>query len=103
MPKAKKEPKERKASFGGGRYEYHRPKKVQENSKVIDFYLTFEEALELSLAIQACLLKINTYKRVGAGLRQCLCLSAKMDPKASRIDILESRLIETERVAPLGE
>ena len=97
MPKTKKEPKKRERSFGGGRYEYHRPKTIAAGSKVIDFYLSFEEGLELSLAIQACLLKINTYKRVGAGLKQALCLSAKMDPRAKRIDVLESKLRETER------
>jgi len=97
MPKTKKEPKKRKQSFGGGRYEYHRPKTIAPGSKVIDFYLTFEEALELSLAIQACLFKLNTYKRVGAGLKQAVCLSAKMEPRACRIDVLESKLRETER------
>ena len=97
MATKKKEPKKRERSFGGARYEYHRPKTIAPNSKVIDFYFTFEEALELSLALQACLFKLNTYKRVGAGLKQALCLSAKMEPKASRIDVLESKLRETER------
>jgi hypothetical protein len=97
MVKVEKEPKKRARSFGGGRYEYHRPKTIAPGSKVIDFYLKFEEGLELSLAIQACLMKINTYKRVGAGLKQALCLSVKMEPRSSRIDVLEITLRETER------
>jgi hypothetical protein len=97
MPKGKGKPKKRERTFGGGRYEYRRPKTIAPTSKVIDFHFTFEEALELSIAIQGCLLKLNTYKRVGAGLKQGLCLSAKMGPKASRIDVLEIKLREKAR------
>jgi hypothetical protein len=97
MPKGKGKPKKRERTFGGGRYEYRHPRTIAPNTPVIDFFLTFEEALELSLAVQSCLFKLNTYKRVGAGLKQGLCLSAKMEPKASRIDILEIKLRESER------
>jgi len=97
MARPLKEPQKRERSFGGGRFEYHRPKTVSATSKVIDFYLTFEEALELSLAIQACLLKLNTYKRVGGGLKQVLLLSVKMEPNASRIDVMEEKLREREK------
>ena len=100
MVKKASEPKRKEVSFGGGRYEYHVPRAIAPDTKVISFFITFEEALELSIALQAGLLDLNEYKRVGLGLKRGLCLAVYMDrPESpgSRINVLKTTLREREK------
>jgi len=100
MPKKAKQATRKTVSFGGGRYEYRTPRAIAPGTKVISFFVTFEEALKLSLALQAGLLDLNEFKRSGAGLKRGLCLAVYMDrpdSPGSRINVLKATLRERER------
>ena len=98
MATKKAPPKKKKENvFGGCRFEYYRPKAIGVNTKIIDFYLKFEEALELQIALQDCLLKLNRYNKARAeGSRQVMVISAHI--KTNRINVLTSQLRKKERV-----
>lgn len=53
----------KKSSFGTCSVERTSPPKVDADTKVVNVFLTFEEALKLNLAIDECVHHLGRYKR----------------------------------------
>lgn len=67
------------------------PDVEQQGVKSVNIEFTFEEALRLSLAIQACLLQLNRYKRSTVeGREMGMCLSLKTDNNT--VVVIEKRV-----------
>lgn len=78
------------ASFGGCKIHEIRPPitTLSRNTKKLNVLIKFDEGLQLSLAIDECLRKLNKYKRnTLAGKRAAVCLV--VDLHFNRLDILE--------------
>jgi len=50
-------------SFGGGTFSRTSPEKLTSETKIVNVVLTFEEALKLSVAVQACVMWLNEKNR----------------------------------------
>jgi hypothetical protein len=62
----------------------------ESDAPFVTFHFTFEEALKLSLAIQACLLKLNTFdKRTNKGKGMGLSLAFKPGAKTVNVNTIK--------------
>jgi len=81
-------------SFGGCTFSSTSPEwaKVTTNTKILNVQITFEEALKLSLAIDECVRKLNSYKRsTRAGKRMGLNLAVHIG--THRVTINEEKVL----------
>lgn len=80
-------------SFGGCDFARTSPKReaLSPTTSVLNVTLTFEDALKLSLAINECVRKLNSYKRsTTEGKRTALNIAIHLDK--DRITVNEGRL-----------
>ncbi|WP_339743291.1 hypothetical protein [uncultured Rubinisphaera sp.] len=76
---------------GSCRYVRTRPDIKAQNIKSVNLELSFDEAMQLSLSIQAGLLALNRYNRSKKDGREMgLCLSVKTE--ANTISVLETKV-----------
>ena len=88
------QPKTRIFVFGTCAYEKTSPKreKLNNETKILNLMLTFEETLKLNLAIDECVRKLNTYKRsTKAGKSMGMNIAIHIEQK--RITINEQKII----------
>lgn len=70
-------PRKKDDNHGGSSFTRHTV-----SPKAVNVYMTFEQALRLSLSLQSCLLQLNTYKRsTTEGRRKGMCITAFFDTK----------------------
>lgn len=82
------EPQLKTASFGGCTVNRFSPADVAGRVKVVNAILSFEEALKLKTAIEACVLQLNSYHRATTdGKRAGMCIALHVDK--DRITITE--------------
>lgn len=82
-------------SFGGCTFSSTSPEwaKVTTNTKILNVQITFEEALKLSLAIDECVRKLNSYNRsTKAGKSMGLNLAVHVG--TNRITINEEKVLD---------
>ena len=90
------EPTLRKSSFGAATFAKSSP---PVETKVINFTVSFEEALKLSLAVDECVRHLNGYNRSKArGKSAALALIIHLDKK--RIRVQEGKLNDAQPVSP---
>jgi len=80
-------------SFGGCRFSGTSPKvsAVSSETRMLNVYMTFEEALKLNLAVQECVRRLNTYNRSTAeGKRTGLNIAIHL--QMGRITVNEAKL-----------
>jgi hypothetical protein len=86
---------------GGCRVFRISPDVASKGVQSVNIVLSFEEALRLSTAIQAGILKLNRYNRSKkAGREMGLCLSLKPDIEA--LSVIETKLTPSKKSAPDG-
>lgn len=80
---------------GTAKYARTSPDVAAKGVESINVYLSFEEALRLSLAIQSCVMNLNRYKRSAvAGRDMGLLLSFKTASKS--ITVIETKVSSDE-------
>ena len=92
MPK-NNQPSLKEFTFGTCTFDKTSPQlsTLSSDTKVLNVYLSFEDALKLSLAVSECVRKINSYKHsTSAGKRAALNLTLHLDK--GRITVNEGRL-----------
>jgi hypothetical protein len=83
----------KKATHGGCKYASLSPATMNENVKVLNFSLAFEEALKLHLSLGQALAELNSYNRsTGAGKRKCAKLAFYLEEKKRRIRVIVGNL-----------
>jgi hypothetical protein len=83
----------KKSSFGACTYARTSPKQdtLSPSTKVLNLFISFEEALKLSLALDECVRKLNSYNRsTTAGKRTALNLTIHFH--ADRIAVNEGKI-----------
>ncbi len=76
-------------NHGGARYTRTNPDIAAKGIKSVNVFMTFEEAMKLSLAVQACLLSLNRYNRATTkGKNMGLCLTVFTDNQA--VNVIEA-------------
>jgi len=69
-------PKKKTFTFGTCKYTRTMPKTIDPDTKMLNIEIPFEEALKLNVAMQACVLRLNSYVRsTTAGKRATLNLT----------------------------
>src|SRR5260370_22329586 len=80
---------------GIARFSRTSPDVAGQGVKSINVYLTFEEALRLSLAVQSCVMNLNRYDRASsAGRKMGMLLS--LQTRANTITVIETAVSSKE-------
>jgi hypothetical protein len=88
-------PTKAKENHGQACYTHTSPDAESKDVKSLDVYLTFEEALKLSMALQSCMMSLNQHNRSFATRRDMgLLLSVRTETKS--IAVIET---SQERIA----
>jgi hypothetical protein len=77
----------KKNSFGSCRFSKTSPVQIAADTKVINFTISFEDALRLNLAVDECVRKLNRYDRSrGRGKKTALALVIHLDKGRIRVN-----------------
>jgi len=81
-----RELKTKKSSFGDCRFDKTSPIDLKDQVSTVNFTISFEEALKLSLAVDECVRKLNSYNRGNArGKEKALALIVHLNTKRIRV------------------
>ena len=84
-------PKKKQFTYGTCAFARTSPPRLTSGTKVLNVIVPFEEALKLNLAVQACVMELNSYNRsTKAGRDAAVNLTIYLDAK--RVAVNEDRV-----------
>ena len=95
--------KEKEFSFGGCTFAATSPRleELTAGTKVLNIVVPFEEALKLSVAVQACVMDLNRKNRsTGEGRRSALNLALHLDK--GRVVVVKGRIAKKPRAVKIA-
>jgi len=88
----------KKTSFGVCRFDKTSPNELSADTSVINFTISFSEALKLNLAIDECVHKLNRYNRATARGKSA-ALALVIHFKKKRIRVNEGKVSKVEAIS----